>query len=77
MKTSLPSSDLKANHVASKRAEGMLRAVNRNYGRLLKTAENDWERKFGGLDPSDICVSVRITTKRKERAAHFTFPLYR
>ena len=40
--------------------EGLQRALDRKYRDLLKTARTDWERLFGGKDPSDACVSVRI-----------------
>jgi hypothetical protein len=43
-------------------AEGMLRAIEKNYGRLLATARKQWERKYAGLDPADSCVIVRIST---------------
>jgi hypothetical protein len=43
-------------------AEGMLRAIERNYGRLVATARKEWERKYAGSDPSDTCVTVRIST---------------
>jgi hypothetical protein len=43
-------------------AEGMLRAIEKNYGRLITTARKEWERKYAGLDPSDSCVTVRISS---------------
>ena len=43
-------------------AEGMLRAIKKNYGRLIATARKEWERKYAGSDPGDSCVTVRINT---------------
>lgn len=42
--------------------EGLERAIDRSYRRLLQAARNDWERLFAGKDPSSACVSVRIST---------------
>lgn len=36
-------------------------ALDRNYDRLRATAKQQWEHNFAGKDPSDACVSVRIT----------------
>ena len=41
--------------------EGLRYALDRNYRRVLATARADWERLFAGKDPSDACVSVRVT----------------
>src|SRR5712691_1099611 len=46
--------------------EGLRHALDRNYRRLLKTARADWERLFAGKDPSDACVSVRVTVGDSE-----------
>jgi hypothetical protein len=40
--------------------EGFQRALDKNYQRLLEVARSDWQRQFGGTEPSDACVSVRI-----------------
>lgn len=37
-------------------------ALDRNYDRLRATARQQWEHNFSGNDPSDACVSVRVTT---------------
>jgi hypothetical protein len=42
--------------------DGLRQALNANYAQLLKTARHDWERHFAGNDPSDACVSVRVTS---------------
>ena len=39
----------------------MRQSLNINYPRLFETAHKHWER-FGGNDPSDACVSVRVTS---------------
>ncbi len=36
-------------------------ALDGKYGRLVQAARREWERSFRGPDPSDACVSVRIT----------------
>ena len=41
---------------------GLRHALDINYGRVLATAKTQWERNFEGKDPSDACVSVRITS---------------
>src|SRR3989442_15313232 len=50
--------------------EGLQRAIDRNYRRLLKAARADWKRLFGGKDPSDVCVSVRTTVAKTKREEH-------
>ena len=52
--------------VKSELIEGLQRAIDRNYRRLLDAARADWERLFGGKDPSDACVSVRINSTAAE-----------
>jgi hypothetical protein len=42
--------------------DGLRQALNMTQARLLETARHDWERHFAGKDPSDACVSVRITS---------------
>jgi hypothetical protein len=40
---------------------GLRHALDVNYARVLATAAARWERNFG-KDPSDACVSVRISS---------------
>ncbi|MEP6685272.1 MAG: hypothetical protein ABJB22_00720 [Verrucomicrobiota bacterium] len=42
--------------------DGLQQTLHANYGRLLEAAKEEWENKFAGNDPSDACVTVRITT---------------
>ncbi|MBA2432215.1 MAG: hypothetical protein H0V56_08880 [Chthoniobacterales bacterium] len=43
--------------------EGLRHGLERNYSRIFATARREWERRFGGRpDPSDACVSVRISS---------------
>ena len=49
--------------------EGLRRALDKNFRRLLDSAKKDWERLFAGKDPSDACVSVRITSGENKRSA--------
>jgi hypothetical protein len=41
---------------------GLRHALDVNYARVLDTARTQWERCFEGNDPSDACVTVRITS---------------
>jgi hypothetical protein len=40
--------------------KGLERALDLAYGRLIRAARNEWERRFAGKDPSDACVNVRV-----------------
>ena len=41
---------------------GLRHALDMNYARVLASARTHWERNFEGNDPSDACVSVRISS---------------
>ena len=41
---------------------GLRHALDLNYARVLDAARTRWESCFEGNDPSDACVSVRITS---------------
>jgi hypothetical protein len=41
---------------------GLRQALDLNYARVLAMAQTQWERNFAGKDPSDSCVSVRISS---------------
>jgi hypothetical protein len=41
---------------------GLRNALDMNYARVLASAKMQWERNFEGKDPSDACVSVRISS---------------
>ena len=47
---------------------GLRQALNLNHSRMLDVARNYWERKYAGNDPSDACVSVRITSGKAKKA---------
>jgi hypothetical protein len=55
-------------------AQAMLRAVERNYGRLIAEARKEWERRCAGRDPSDACVTVRVNGRDSREFARL-FPL--
>ena len=40
---------------------GLRSALDRSYGRVIRAASAEWDRRFAGKDPSDACVSVRIS----------------
>lgn len=50
-------------------AEGFQRAFEKNFQRLRENAWREWESRFAGTDPSDACVSVRISAARDARLA--------
>jgi len=63
MKSSSQNQILSDNIIDSRRLiTGLRHALDVNYARVLDTARGQWERCFEGNDPSDACVSVRITT---------------
>jgi hypothetical protein len=41
---------------------GLRLALDMNYARVLETAQARWEEHFAGKDPSDACVTVRISS---------------
>ena len=41
---------------------GLRQALDMNCARLLATAQTRWEQNFAGKDPSDACVTVRISS---------------
>lgn len=45
------------------------RMVQEHFQRLLRTAQMEWERRFDGHDPSDACVTVRISSPPALRSA--------
>ncbi|SRR6266487_2673937 len=49
--------------------EGLQRAIDYRYRRLFESAKEEWERRFGGKDPSDACASVRIESFTAETSA--------
>jgi hypothetical protein len=63
MNTSHPTHAISDNIIDSRRLiTGLRHALDVNYSRVLATARTQWERNFEGKDPSDACVSVRITS---------------
>jgi len=42
--------------------QGLRQALDMNHARLLATAQTRWEQNFAGKDPSDACVTVRISS---------------
>lgn len=63
MKTSHQTHPVPDNFIDSRRLiSGLRNALDMNYARVLTMAKAQWERNFEGNDPSDACVSVRITS---------------
>jgi hypothetical protein len=48
--------------------DGLKHALDGSYAQLVKIARREWERNFTGKDPSDACVSVRITSGDSRRS---------
>jgi hypothetical protein len=42
--------------------KGLRQTLDRNFQRIFEAAKTEWERNYAGNDPSDACVSVRIST---------------
>ena len=47
-------------------SEGLKWAIDNSYRRLLDAARHEWEQRFAGPNPSDACVSVRISSPASE-----------
>jgi hypothetical protein len=47
---------------------GLRQALDLNHTRMLQVAKREWERRYAGKDPSDACVSVRITAGATKKA---------
>ena len=63
MNTSHPTHAVSDNIIDSRRLiTGLRHALDMNYARVLASARTQWERNFEGKDPSDACVSVRISS---------------
>lgn len=41
--------------------DGLRRALDLGYARMREAAKKEWERNLAGKDPSDACVSVRVS----------------
>jgi hypothetical protein len=41
---------------------GLRQVLEINYARVLATAQTQWEQNFADKDPSDACVTVRISS---------------
>jgi hypothetical protein len=49
-------------------AAGLRKALDGTYGRIFRAAGREWDRSFAGSDPSDQCVSVRISGSDRRRS---------
>jgi len=59
-----------SNFIDSRRLiAGLKNALDMNYARVLDSARQQWERNFAGKDPSDACVSVRITSGQGQKSS--------
>ena len=52
-------------------AAGLQKILQKKYSRVLCAAAAEWERRFLGKEPSDACVSVRISARRHAAIAEF------
>jgi hypothetical protein len=63
MKSSSQTDILSDNFIESRRLiTGLKHALDVSYERVLAAGKERWERHFEGNDPSDACVTVRITS---------------
>jgi len=59
-----------SNFIDSRRLiAGLKHVLDLNYVRVLDSARQQWERNFAGKDPSDACVSVRITSGEGQKSS--------
>ena len=49
------------NHSNHQLTSAFRRSLDQKYSQVLRAAQNRWERSFATADPSDACVSVRIS----------------
>jgi hypothetical protein len=54
-------------HEDRRMIDGLRQALDLNYARLLASAQQQWEHHFAGKDPSDACVSVRVSAGDSQR----------
>jgi hypothetical protein len=60
--------DLQTNNADDRRLiDGLRQALDINYSRMLEAASRQWEHHFAGKDPSDACVSVRVSSGDSQR----------
>ena len=63
MNSSSQSQILSDNFIDSRRLiTGLRHALDVSYTRVLDAAKERWEQHFEGSDPSNACVTVRITS---------------
>jgi hypothetical protein len=63
MKPTQYSDAIADNFIDSRRLiTGLRHALDVNYARVLAAAQERWERNFANNDPSNACVSVRISS---------------
>ena len=69
MNHSQPTAELADSIIDNRRLiSGLRNALDVNYTRVLESARNQWERHFADGDPSDACVSVRISSGKPTAA---------
>jgi hypothetical protein len=69
MKSSFHTEIVSDNIIDSRRLiTGLRHALDVNYSRVVGAARGQWDRYFEGNDPSDSCVSVRITSGKPTAA---------
>jgi len=49
-------------------AAGLRKVLDSKYGRIFQAARREWERSFADRDPSNACVSVRISGGNARRS---------
>lgn len=62
MSTRLRNDSENGTHDIPRLIDALRQALDVNWARLLETAQKEWDRNLAGKDPSDACVSVRVSS---------------
>lgn len=62
---------LSENEHAANEVQGLRRALDQSYTQLREKAQAEWQRRYAGRDPSDVCVRVRIGQDGQQQALTF------
>jgi len=62
MRTCLQNHDLGGDITDDTLIYRMRQSLNINYPKVFETVKKHWEHSFAGKDPSDACVSVRVSS---------------
>ena len=63
MSTCIQNHDLEDENLAAR----MEQSLKINYPRLFETVKKHWELSYAGKDPSDACVSIRVSSSESPK----------